>query len=233
MNMKQLSEKEVNFSGIDIVVELFDSPIGGGFDDFEIEDCEDLFFSSGVVGGYLPFYFPTGSTVSAKFEDGEEKIQSSEFIDWQLLNIDARTLLFISAKCDTDLSDVLDEDEETARDEDYDPDIWLSEYEPDTLDKGVALIERMRAIRPEGFCNTLRAAISDPDTGLTSWWETDIVSDFQQGVSKYDEWDVKVMVVSEGEFFPYFPGGGPETNLHMDDYKLRRMFIRNYDEGDI
>ena len=39
------------------------------------------------------------------------------------------------------------------------------------------------------------------------------------------------MVVSTGKFLPYIDAGY-NHNLMMDDYNLKRMYIRNYDEGD-
>jgi hypothetical protein len=48
----------------------------------------------------------------------------------------------------------------------------------------------------------------------------------------YGQWEVPLMIVSKGKFSPYTEADY-DSGLMMDDYKLQRMYVRNYDEGDI
>jgi hypothetical protein len=43
-------------------------------------------------------------------------------------------------------------------------------------------------------------------------------------------WERSLAIVSIGNFYPYIEDG---SIMMMDDWRLREMFVRNYDEGDI
>ena len=126
---------------------------------------------------------------------------------------------------------IFDWDEEYEKDEDYDPDSWLNEYDNDSFQKGINFIQRLITEAPEEFYGKLIEGIIDEDDGLTSWLETDISEDINEA-RKYDDWDVHLALVAAGKFYPYLEANY-DSNLMMDEYRLDRLCVRNYDEGEI
>lgn len=122
----------------------------------------------------------------------------------------------------------MDADEEYERDNEYDPEGWLSEYQENNKEQGLALIEKMRQEKADGFYNALALGIVDEENGLSTHAEIDLLDDFGQS-SNYDNWGVKLGLIFKGKFYPYIEAGD-DTNLMMDDYKIYQVWVRNYDE---
>ena len=146
----------------------------------------------------------------------------------------AITIYHLINKTNASVDNILDFDTEYNKDEDYCPDIWLNVYESEQyLEKGLAYIERLKLEVPDKFYKALINSILDENYGLlnSNWYESEIDENLDEIRKAYSHWDVPLMVVSTGKFLPYIDAGY-NHNLMMDDYNLKRMYIRNYDEGD-
>ena len=64
--------------------------------------------------------------------------------------------------------------------EPYDPDSWLSEYDEETKNNGIALINRMRRENTEEFYNELVTGVLSEDCGLSTHAQADILRDFDR-----------------------------------------------------
>jgi hypothetical protein len=161
--------------------------------------------------------------------------QVSAFLRWQLERVSEETLWQLISKTDASVTELLDSDAEYEKDSDYDPENWLSVYAKDEYPgKAVAYIRRLREEVADEFYKVVVAAILDERYGLlnTEWYETEIDGNLEQVRFAYGEWQVPLMIVSMGKFFPYI-SKDYDTNLMMEDYKINNMFVRNYDEGDV
>lgn len=222
---------KVTFSGIEYVCELFKTPIP--FEEYQVSSISDMFkMSTAMNDTFFELFLPKSDMVDVNFNGVSEKIPSNDFVDWQLLKVSSETIYYLINKCDADFEEFYDFDDELKKDEDYNPQEWLSEYDSEFKAKGLKFIDRMRNEETDKFLNILRGCILDDDVGLKSWLETEVFpSTFEDDFEKYAEWDVMLMVVSKGDFYPYLED--TPHNLCMDDGAPNRMFIRNYDEGDI
>lgn len=229
-NINDFLDKGVQFHDISYVVEIFPSPPPMEIDDREIESADNLFRSSGILG-FNELFIPATDEVEAE-SDGEKLVFSrEEFLKWQLQRFNHQTIYYIINKIEANFSEIFDWDEESEKDEDYDPDSWLNEYDNDSFHKGIDFIQRLIKEAPEEFYGKLIDGILDEDDGLTSWLETDISEDINE-VRKYDNWDVHLALVAVGKFYPYLEANY-DSNLMMDEYRLDRLYVRNYDEGEI
>ena len=144
------------------------------------------------------------------------------------------TIYYLINKTDAPVQNILDSEVEYEKDEEYNPEGWLNAYEAEEhLEKGLAYIERLKLEVPKEFYKALINAILDENFGLLNphWYESEIDENLDEIREAYSHWDVPLMVVSTGKFLPYIEAGYTH-NLMMDDYNLKRMYIRNYDEGD-
>lgn len=229
-NINDFLDKCVQFHDVSYVVEIFPSPLPMEIDDREIESADDLFRSSGILG-FNELFIPATDEVKAE-SDGENLVFSrDEFLQWQLQRFNPQTIYYIINKIEVDFSNIFDWDEEYEKNEDYDPDSWLNEYDNEGFQKGIDFIQRLREEVPEEFYRKLIEAILDEDTGLTSWLETEISEDINEA-RKYDDWDVHLALIAVGKFYPYLEANY-DINLMMDEYRLDRLYVRNYDEGEI
>jgi hypothetical protein len=78
----------------------------------------------------------------------------------------------------------------------------------------------------------LSESILDPNFGVLEHLETEISENLDEVRQMYAHWAVPLMIVSIGKFFPYTEADY-DSGLMMEDYRLKRMYVRNYDEGDI
>ena len=81
----------------------------------------------------------------------------------------------------------------------------------------------------EEFYSIIIESLLDNNYGIVEFLETEI-DDELKSLQKYKDWDCDIVIVSTGQFFPYIEDG---SNMMLDDFRLREMFVRNYDEGDI
>lgn len=238
-SISEINSKEIFFLGVSHIIELFPAPIPEVIETesgkAEIDTALDLMRMSHWFGTD-ELYLPSGSSVIAKTEEHEFEIDAAEFIKLQLKKASLETLYYIVNKVDASdaIVDILDFDAEHAKDDNYDPIVWLSEYQSDSLDQGVAFLARLREEEPSLLFDTIAKCCLDPYTGLVCWLQDDITDDF--GLRHdYDDWAVRIAVVFEGKFFPYAPAGWIEADhsgpLSLDDWVVKSIFIRNYDEG--
>ena len=221
---------DVTFSGIQYVCEVFKTPIP--FEEYQVSSIPQLCRMSTAMNGTDELFLPSADVVDVDFNGEKEQISSNDFVDWQLLKLDGETIYYLINKCEPPFEEFFNDEEEYEKNNEYDPEDWLNEKIEDSKEEGLTFIERMRKEEPVKFVNILRGAILDEDIGLTKWLETEVFpSTFEEGFDKYSDWDVMLMVVSKGDFFPYICDAS--NNLSMDDGHPNRMFIRNYDEGDI
>ena len=91
----------------------------------------------------------------------------------------------------------------------------------------------MRKEKPAQLYKLVISEITDSETGVLSWLESETESDddLYKIRYSYSEWQVPLMIVFEGEYKPYMEAGWSE-NLIMDDFYLNYMYVRNYDEGE-
>ncbi len=221
----------LKFEAVSHLVEIFPAPIPIEIDGNDINSAEDLFRYSSAGFGFNELFVPSTSSIEANSNGKAVSFTRDEFLRWQLERFNSETIYYLITKTDARPASLLNDDEEYEKDENYDPDSWLNEYDPENLNNGINFIERLRKQVPDLFYSNLIDSILDDNTGITSWLEEDLVEDFNNA-RKYDDWDVHLAIVSEGSFFPYIePDYG--DNLMMDDFRLYRMYVRNYDEGEI
>jgi transcriptional regulator with XRE-family HTH domain len=235
----ELNKNPVYFHGVSHLVELFPAPIPTVIEtengECEIEGASDLMQMSHWFGT-TELYLPSGPTVTAKTEDEELEISAEDFIRFQLEKATPETLYYIINKTDADpdVAEILDGDAEYEKDENYDPETWLIEYDEDSLEDGVAFVARLKREEPDALFEILANCCLDADTGLANWLETEISDDFELRHG-YDEWDVRIAVVFEGDFIPYASEGWAAADhlspLSLDHWTVKRIYVRNHDEG--
>ena len=192
-----------------------------------IEDAND-FFRSSIYFGFEELYIPREKVITAKSDDQDFEVSSMDFVLWQIERMQSETIYYIINKIDFSLDSFMDADNRYAHDEPYDPDSWLSEYDEETKNNGIALINRMRRENTEEFYNELVTGVLSEDCGLSTHAQADILRDFDL-ISDFNEWPVKIGIIFTGSFHPYIEAGSSE-NLKMDEFELKQIWIRNYDE---
>lgn len=232
-NLDLLAESGIQFSGIDFLVEIFPAPIPQSIDDMDIESESDLFRMSGH-DGYDELFVPSAENIFAESSGKKHQLDRIDFLRWQLKRFSEKTIFQLINKTSCDVTQILDGDAEYEKDDEYSPETWLSPYENDqsNYEKGLLYIARLRTEVPNEFYSALIESIIDPDYGVLEHLETEISDNLNEVRHMYSQWDVPLMIVSKGKFSPYIESGN-DLNLMMDDYKLQRMYVRNYDEGDI
>jgi hypothetical protein len=73
--------------------------------------------------------------------------------------------------------------------------------------------------------------IIDKHVDLLSWLETEIDDNLAEIRDVYAHWPVPLIVASEGNFAHYIDPDNM-ANLMMDDMRLNRIYVRNYDDED-
>jgi hypothetical protein len=230
--IKSLEKKGIRF-GVSHLIEIFPSPLPSSTEDQEITCEADLFRASGSEG-FDELYLNDSDIVMGESEGKEYQFSLNDFVQWQLERINAITIYHLINKTSAAVIDILDGDIEYEKDPDYYPEGWLSVYQSEEyLDKGLAYIERLKQEVPDEFYKALVNAILDEDFGLlnANYYESEIDENIDEVRNAYSHWDVPLMVVSIGKFMPYIEKGLTH-GLMMDDYRLQRMYVRNYDEGD-
>lgn len=232
-NLNLLTETGIQFSGIDFLVEIFPAPIPESINDTDIESESDLFRMS-AHEGYEELFVPSAESLQGESGGKKHQFSRTDFMRWQLMRFTEETIFQLINKTDCNITQLFDDDAEIEKDPDYAPETWLNPYEndPDNYKKGLSYIARARKEVPDEFYSTLIDSILDPDYGVLEHLETEMSDNLDEVRQMYAEWEVPLMIVSKGSFFPYTEPGY-DINLMMDDYKLQRMYVRNYDEGDI
>ena len=232
--IKDHEKKGIIFSA-DYMVEIFNAPLmGDDSNGSEIETAWDLFRMS-MHEGFDELFLPYSDIVRGESNGEQLNFARGDFLRWQLERFNATTLYHLAAKTDVSLASSDDEDyeQQLEKDPDYSPDEWLNENIQDegNKQKGLMLIERLRNERPDEFYKLLIDGILDEYVGLLTWLETEIDDNLAEVREAYAHWPVPLVVVSEGDFAPYIEPDNM-SNLMMDDMRLNRMYIRNYDEDD-
>lgn len=232
-NLNLLAEAGIEFSGIDFVVEIFPAPIPESFEDTDIDNESDLFRMSAHVG-YDELFIPSAENLQGESKGKKNQFKSTEFLRWQLMRFSENTIFQLINKTDCDVTQLLDGDAEYEKDPDYSPETWLNQYEdePGNYEKGLKYIARLRQEVPEVFYSKLIESILDPNFGVLEHLETEISENLDEVRQMYAHWAVPLMIVSIGKFFPYTEADY-DSGLMMEDYRLKRMYVRNYDEGDV
>lgn len=235
----------IQFS-VDYLVELFEIPImDEGPGEESINTPMDLIRLSSE-DGFGEIYTTHSEIIKGTSKDKQLHFSRYDFLEWQLERCSAKTLYHLAAKIDSRLASscdtsfepkekLFDYEEECEKDPGYAPDEWLNENNTDERNrkKGIDFIERLRKDKSKQFYKLLINGITDPDTGILSWLESETESDDDLNKIRhaYSEWQVPLMIVFEGEYEPYIEPGWSK-NLMMDGFYLNCMYIRNYDEGE-
>jgi len=230
--IKSLEKKGIGF-GVTHLIEIFPSPLPSSTEDQEIT-CEADLFRTSSSEGFDELYLNDSNIVRGESEGNEYKFSLTDFVQWQLERMNALTIYHLINKINASVDNILDFEVEYKKDPDYYPEAWLNVYESEQyLEKGLAYIERLKQEAPEEFYKVLINSILDEDYGLlnSSWYESEIDENLDEIRNAYSHWDVPLMVVSTGKFLPYIEAKHTYS-LMMDDYNLKRMYVRNYDEGD-
>jgi len=227
-----LKGKEVLFHATH-VVEFFSAPLPSDIDGDCIDSESDLFRVS-HINGFDEIYLLSGKTINGECDGKKCQFAIEDFLRWQLERVNEETLWQLIRKTDAAVTEILDGDAEYEKDPDYNPEGWLNYYSRDEYPgKAVSYIKRLKAQVPDEFYSALIESMLDDTYGLlnTEWYETELEDNLDDVRASYAKWEEPLMIVSVGKFFPYICQDS-DHNLMMDDYRLDRMYVRNYDEGD-
>lgn len=230
--IKSLEKKGIRFS-VSHVIEIFPSPLPSSDEDQEII-CESDLFRSSHIYGYDELYLHDTDIVKGVSEGKGYQFTLNDFVQWQLERMDAITIYHLIGKTNAYVQDILDEEAEYEKDEDYNPSMLLNGYgSEEYLDKSLTYIDRLKNESPDEFYKCLIGSILDENFGLLNpnWYESEIDENLDEIREAYSHWNVPLMVVSTGKFLPFIDTEYT-NNLLMEEYNLKRMYIRNYDEGD-
>ena len=230
--IKSLEKNGVQFVASHLI-EIFPAPLPDSFDENPVRTETDLFRMS-IFEGFNELYLNDSDIVYGECQGKGYQFALTDFVRWQLERMEPLTIFYLINKTDASVDNILDFDAEYEKDEDYYPEGWLNAYESkEYLVKGLAYIQRLKKEVPDEFYKTLTDAILNEDYGLLNenWYESELDDNLDEIRKAYSHWDVPLMVVSKGKFLPYIEVENTH-NLMMDDYRLNRMYIRNYDEGD-
>lgn len=226
-------DKGIQFDGVEYLIEFFSAPLPTSINDSPIDTKEDLIRMSGDEG-YKEFFMTDKDVVHGTSGGVDYEFSRHEFLRWQFSKLTSRTIFQLADKTNANLAEILDFDEESESDPNYHPEGWLNPYfdDPGNRLKGLQFIERLREQVPERFYEVMINAVLDEHDGLLNHLETEVYDDLDHVRDLYSHWDVPLMIVSKGRFFPYIE---PDFSDHfmMDAYRLEEMYIANNDEGDI
>ncbi len=223
----------MQFDAVPYVIEMFPAPLPDEVNEEPVNNIFDLTMTSAHFG-FDEIFVPRKKTVTGRMGDQAVEFKTEDFLAWQLMRASARTLYFLGSKTDAMLYRLLDFDEEYEKNENYDPEDWLYPYgkTEQELQPGFDFVERLRREKPQELVDCLVGSILDEDFGVLTHGETEIDADNLDEVRQmYAEWSVPLMLVHEGDFAPYIEAGVGD-NLMRDGWYIRRVTVRNYDEGD-
>lgn len=223
----------VQFQQVDYLIEIFPSPIPKVISNVEIKTEGDLLRMSSHEG-YDELFFPDSDFITGESKGVLLKLSRSDFLRWQLERFSNQTLYHLLNKTDCQITHLMDEDAEYEKDPDYHPEGWLdpSYNEEGYFEKGLNFIERVKKEVTDDFYKSVINSMIDPNCGLLAHLETEINDNLTRVRKLYGKWEVPLMIVSKGKFLPYIQSDF-DHNLMMDEYILQRMYVRNYDEGNI
>lgn len=223
----------IQFEALPCLVEMFPAPLPEEVNDERVDDIFDLTMTSAHFG-FDEIFVPKKKTVTGQMGGKVMEFKTEDFLAWQLIRASARTLYFLGSKTDAMLYRLLDLDAEYEKDESYDPEDWLYPYgkTEEALQPGLDFVERLRRERPQELIACLVESILDEDFGVLAHGETEIADNLDEVRRMYADWSVPLMLVYEGHFEPYIEAGVGD-NLMRDGWHIRRVTVRNYDEGDI
>jgi hypothetical protein len=219
------------FDAVRYLIEFFPAPLPKDIVGISMRTKLDLIRMSGHMG-FNELFYTDQDFVTCTSQGRQHKVSRFDFLSWQLQRSDTNFLYFLRDKVGANLSDILDFEAESENDPSYDPDAWLFPYndEDGNLEKGLAFIERLRTEHPDVLYERLIQAMNDDTEGALCWFETEVDENVSAVRTKYKNWKVPLMVVSDGYFRPYLEAGCA-ANLKMDGFRLDQMWVRNYDEG--
>lgn len=215
------------------LVEFFPTPLPDDLDGESISSESDLFRTS-HFNGWNEVFLTIGKAIDGECEGRKYSFAIEDFLRWQLERVNEETLWQLISKTDASVSDILDSEMELEKDADYNPEEWINFYNKDEYPgKGLAFIKRLREEAADDFYGSLIESMLGEYYGLfnTEWYETKIDGNLDEVRASYANWDVPLMIISTGKFRPYVSADN-DSNLMMDDYDLKHMHVRNYDEGD-
>lgn len=236
--MTEIQKRGGRFWGVTYLAELFEAPIPEyDSEGNQISSWSDLFRTSPLD----EFFIPSSQEVSFCFTDDETSrtVSSEEFVAWQVKNASPLTLYYIINKVDghSILRDLYPDEEHLewngiTLDDGWvseAEELWLSEYDADSITKGLNVLKLCQSEKSEEFSTSLAKYILDEQFGLgcEEYFEADLSEDFSNKES-YENWSVQIMCVAKGRMFPYLEAGN--SHLIMDDYKVFYYGVRNYDE---
>lgn len=226
-------DKGIQFDDIEYLIEFFSAPLPASINGSPIDTKEDLIRMSGDEG-YKEFFMTDKDAVHGTSGGIDYEFSRDEFLRWQLSKLNSATIFQLAAKTNANLAELLDFDEESESDPNYDPEGWLNPYfdDSDNRLKGLQFIERLREQEPERFYEVMINGVLDEHDGLLNHLETEVYDDLNHVRDLYSHWDVPLTIVSKGRFSPYIEPGFCE-NFLMDEYELGEMYVANNDEGDI
>jgi hypothetical protein len=218
----------IQFHEVDYLVELFPSPLPYEISEMEINDSNDLLMMSGHLG-FDEIMVPLSAIVRGEVNGATLEFNAEDFISWQVARVNDETIYHLAAKTDVTISDLW----KSSDPENDDPDSWMNPHciSKDDYERGLGLVREVRKSAPDELNKRIAEGVLRDHTGVLTWLETEI-EDIDYVRQAYASWQIPLMIVSQGSFHPYIEPGD-SSKLQRDGYRLSRMFVRNYDEGDI
>lgn len=218
----------IQFHEVDYLVELFPSPLPNEISGFEINDPNDLLMMSAHLG-FDEIMVPLSPTIKGEVNGSTIVFNTKDFVSWQVARMNDETIYHLAAKTEVTISDLW-KDSDTS---DNDPESWMNPHfiSEDDYKRGLNLLREVRMTAGAELTKRIADAILSDQTGVLAWLETEI-DDVEYVRKAYSSWEIPLMIVSRGSFHPYIEAGD-DSSLKRDGYRLSRMYVRNYDEGDI
>lgn len=218
----------IKFHEVDYLVELFPSPLPTEISEMEINDPDDLLMMSGHLG-FDEIMVPLSANVRGEVNGKTLEFNAEDFVSWQVARVNDETIYHLAAKTDVTISDLW----KGSDNENDDPDSWMNPYciSKEDYKRGLDLVREVRKMAGAELTRRIADGILSDQTGVLAWLETEI-DDVEYIRQAYSSWEIPLMIVSQGSFHPYIEPGD-ESCLKREGYRLTRMYVRNYDEGEI
>lgn len=219
------------------MVEIFEAPLPALIESemgpIQVDDEQDLFRMSNHYG-FDELFIDDSDSLKAQCGDHIYQVAMSDFLRWQLERMNAYTLLHLIDKTEADVLSISGVEELMGKETSSSPYELLDVYNFHRHAKeSLSCVNQMRNKAPDAFYSLLIDSLIDESTGILNrdWLEFEINDDLPDARQAYKDWDVPLMLVYKGCFSPYI---APENNnnLMMDDWALKRVYVRNYDEGE-
>jgi len=172
---------------------------------------------------------PLSAFVKGEVNGATLEFNAEDFVSWQVARVNDETIYHLAAKTEVAISDLW----KSLDPENDDPDSWMNPHfcSDDDYARGLNLVREVRKTATAELNQRIVKGILSKQTGVLAWLETE-VENIDYVRQAYAAWQIPLMIVSQGSFHPYIePGDG--SKLQRDGYRLSRMYVRNYDEGDI